>query len=57
MDIPCRSSWIGSHEIFQAREYDAGASQISSEMEQAQCIFEHMMNCLKKLFEVDAPNI
>jgi hypothetical protein len=31
MDILCRSSWTGAHEIFQAREYDAGASQISSE--------------------------
>jgi hypothetical protein len=26
MDRPCRSSWTGAHEIFQAREYDAGAS-------------------------------
>jgi hypothetical protein len=26
MDRPCRSSWIGAHESFQAREYDAGAS-------------------------------
>jgi hypothetical protein len=31
MDIPCRSSWTGAHEIFQAREYDAGASNSSSE--------------------------
>jgi hypothetical protein len=31
MDIPCRSSWIGSHEYFQEREYDAGASPTSSE--------------------------
>jgi hypothetical protein len=31
MDIPCRSSWTGAHEIFQAREYDAGASLTSSE--------------------------
>jgi hypothetical protein len=26
MDRPCRSSWTGAHEIFQAEEYDAGAS-------------------------------
>jgi hypothetical protein len=26
MDKPCRSSWIGAHETFQAKEYDAGAS-------------------------------
>jgi hypothetical protein len=26
MDRPCRSSWTGAHENFQAREYDAGAS-------------------------------
>jgi hypothetical protein len=26
MDKPCRSSWIGAHESFQAEEYDAGAS-------------------------------
>jgi hypothetical protein len=31
MDRPCRSSWTGAHEIFQAREYDAGASPTSSE--------------------------
>ena len=31
MDRPCRSSWIGFHENFQAREYDAGASSTSSE--------------------------
>jgi hypothetical protein len=29
MDRPCVSSWIGAHENFQAREYDAGASQAS----------------------------
>jgi hypothetical protein len=27
MDRPCESSWTGAHENFQAREYDAGASQ------------------------------
>jgi hypothetical protein len=26
MDRPCGSSWTGAHEIFQAEEYDAGAS-------------------------------
>jgi hypothetical protein len=31
MDRPCTSSWTGAHEIFQAREYDAGASPTSSE--------------------------
>jgi hypothetical protein len=29
MDTPCVSSWTGAHENFQAREYDAGASQAS----------------------------
>jgi hypothetical protein len=31
MDEPCAISWIGAHEDFQAREYDAGASPTSSE--------------------------
>jgi hypothetical protein len=31
MDRPCVNSWAGAHEIFQAREYDAGASPTSSE--------------------------
>ena len=26
MDRPCKSSWTEAHEIFQAEEYDAGAS-------------------------------
>jgi hypothetical protein len=26
MDRTCKSSWTGAHEIFQAEEYDAGAS-------------------------------
>jgi hypothetical protein len=30
MDIPCRSSWTGSHANFKAREYDAGASLMTS---------------------------
>jgi hypothetical protein len=31
MDRLCESSWIGAHENFQVREYDAGASPTSSE--------------------------
>jgi hypothetical protein len=31
MDRPCRSSWTRAHENFQVREYDAGASPMSSE--------------------------
>jgi hypothetical protein len=31
MDTPCVRSWIGAHENFQAKEYDAGASPTSSE--------------------------
>jgi hypothetical protein len=31
MDRPCKSSWIGAHENFQAREYDVGASPTTSE--------------------------
>jgi hypothetical protein len=37
MDRPCRSSWTGAHEYFQAEEYDAGASlthQASQRVEQ-----------------------
>jgi hypothetical protein len=30
MDRLCKSSWIGAHENFQAREYDAGASPTTS---------------------------
>jgi hypothetical protein len=30
MDRPCRSSWTGAHENFQAEEYDAGASTNTS---------------------------
>ena len=26
MDRPCRTSWTGAHENFQAEEYDVGAS-------------------------------
>jgi hypothetical protein len=32
MDRPCRISWTRSHEIFEAREYDAGASPTSGEI-------------------------
>jgi hypothetical protein len=31
MDRLCESSYTGSHENFQAREYDAGASPTTSE--------------------------
>jgi hypothetical protein len=31
MDTSCTSSWTRSHEKFQVREYDAGASPTSSE--------------------------
>jgi hypothetical protein len=31
MNRPCRSSWTGAREIFQAEEYDAGASPKTSE--------------------------
>jgi hypothetical protein len=31
MDRPCKISWKGAHENFQAREYDAGASPATSE--------------------------
>jgi hypothetical protein len=34
MDRLCMNSWIGAHENFQAREYDAGASLTSSELAQ-----------------------
>jgi hypothetical protein len=39
-DRPCRSSWTGAHESFQAEEYDAGASQLpKASMEQRMCFF------------------
>jgi hypothetical protein len=47
MDKPCESSWIGVHENFQAREYDAGASSTSSEHGASATHFGHMINCLK----------
>jgi hypothetical protein len=58
MDIPCRSSWTGAHENFQAREYDAGASQISKRAwSQRNVFFEHMINCSKIFLKIDAPNL
>jgi hypothetical protein len=36
MDTPYTSSWIGAHENFQAREYDAGASQASQRGDKGQ---------------------
>jgi hypothetical protein len=43
MDRPCRSSWTGAHESFQAEEYDAGASQIpKTSVEPSACVFKHM---------------
>jgi hypothetical protein len=47
----CEISWIGSHENFQVREYDAGASPTTSERGERTNAFWHMMNCLK-CFEV-----
>jgi hypothetical protein len=40
MDRPCRSSWTGAHESFQAEEYDAGASQLPKRAwRQRMCFF------------------
>jgi hypothetical protein len=36
MDRQCVSSWIGAHDNFQAREYDAGASQVSQHEDNGQ---------------------
>ena len=36
MDRPCRSSWTGAHESFQAEEYDAGASPTHQASQQHQ---------------------
>jgi hypothetical protein len=47
MDRPCENSWIGAHENFQAREYDAGASPTSSERGASANAFWHMINYLK----------
>jgi hypothetical protein len=42
MDIPCERSWIGAHENFQEREYNAGASPATSERgTKRQCILAH----------------
>jgi hypothetical protein len=51
MDRPCESSWIGAHENFQAREYDARALPTTSERGASANAFWHMTNCLK-CFEV-----
>ena len=54
MERPCRSSWTGAHENFQAEEYDAGASlthQASQRVEQKGQLgststhFEMLGNC------------
>jgi hypothetical protein len=47
MDRPCESSWIGAHENFQAREYDAGASPTSSERRTSTNAIWQMINCVK----------
>jgi hypothetical protein len=47
MDRSCESSWIGAHENFQAREYDAGASPTSRKRGAGANAFWHMI----KLFE------
>jgi hypothetical protein len=57
MDRPCKSSWIGAHEIFQVREYDAGASPTSKEHGATTTHFEHMIHCLKFFEDLDAPNL
>jgi hypothetical protein len=39
MDRLCKSSWIGSHESFQVKEYDAGASQLPKVSVEATHVF------------------
>jgi hypothetical protein len=48
MDRPCTSSWTGAHENFQAREYDAGASQVS-QCEDKRQLEKHPAQILKIL--------
>jgi hypothetical protein len=48
MDRSCVSSWTGAHENFQAREYDAGASQASQRGDKRQ-LEKHPMQILKML--------
>ena len=56
MDIPCKSSWIGAHESFQAEEYDAGASTNTSnepawsgrQLESQHQNFENILGILRK---------
>ena len=57
MDRPCKSSWIGAHENFQAREYDAGASPTSSEHGASTNAFWSHDELFKKILKMDAPNI
>jgi hypothetical protein len=56
MDRPCESSWIGVHENFQVREYDAGASPTSSERGASATHFGHMIFFFK-LLKMDAPKL
>jgi hypothetical protein len=56
MERPCRSSWVGSHESFQAEEYDAGASPTHQASQhgsrktagQASTNFENTLGLLRK---------
>jgi hypothetical protein len=58
MERSCRSSWIGAHESFQAREYDAGASLTSSEpVRKTKDSWVDPAKFLKFSLEVDVPNI
>jgi hypothetical protein len=57
MDRSCESSWIGAHENFQAREYDAGASPTSSEHGASTNAFWSHDELFKKNLKMDAPNI
>jgi hypothetical protein len=53
MDRPCVSSWTGAHENFQAREYDAGASQASQRGDKRQ-LEKHptqILKCLETLMK------
>jgi hypothetical protein len=46
MGTPYMSSWIGSHENFKAREYDAGASEASQRGDKGQ-LEKHPTQILK----------
>jgi hypothetical protein len=55
MDRPCRSSWTGAHESFQAEEYDAGASPtIKRASMEADDSWTNQPKFLKMLWEDDA---